>query len=225
MDLPVAAASTPAKLLWMKTHQPDAWRLTRWVMQPKDFVAGAMTGAPATDGWCAKGLAHLETGAVASEFSDLLGKSESLCPPVLAATDRVGSVTRDASARWGIPEGVPVVVGWSDALAGILSTGACHRERRGFVITGTSEIIGMSRGEGCGHPGLFRVPTHLLPHSDVTLHFGPTQAGGSAVDWLGRLFGRARQVCSRCCRQTSNQLPFCSGRTLRGSARPTGTTL
>lgn len=190
MDLPVAAASTPAKLLWMKTHRPDAWRRTRWVMQPKDFVAAAMTGRAATDGWCAKGLAHLETGVVTPQFLELLGKEQSPCPRVLAATDTVARITPDAAARWGIPPGVPVMVGWSDALAGILSTGACHREGRAFVITGTSEIIGMSRREGNSHVGLFRVPAHLLPQSTVELHFGPTQAGGSAVDWFARLVGR-----------------------------------
>jgi xylulokinase len=190
MDLPVAAASTPAKLLWMATHSADAWRRTRWVMQPKDYVAAALTTEPATDGWCAKGLAHVDTGAVASEFMSLLGKAESPCPRVLAATDIAGVVTRDAAAEWGVASGLPVMVGWSDALTGILSTGACHITQRGFVITGTSEIVGMSRSDGIRHPGLFGVPRHLLPDTGLELHFGPTQAGGSAVDWLARIVGK-----------------------------------
>lgn len=190
MDLPMAAGSTPAKLMWMKTHAPDAWRRTRWVMQPKDYVAAALTGQPATDGWCAKGIAHVETGTMAPEFRALLGKEESLCPPVLLGTEQVGTVTRSAAEEWGIPSGIPVITGWSDALAGILSTGACHREARGFVITGTSEIIGMSQGPGKGHPKLLRVPTHLLPHSHLEVYFGPTQAGASAVEWLARLMGK-----------------------------------
>ena len=189
MDLPVAAASTPAKLLWMSRHQPDAWRRTRWVMQPKDYVAAVLTGQPATDGWCAKGIAHLGTGAVAPEFLSLLGKTCSPCPPVLTATDRIGAVTPHAALEWDLPDEVPVIVGWSDALAGILSTGACHRDRRAFVITGTSEIIGISRRPCNAHPALFRVPSHLLPHSELELHFGPVQAGGSAVDWMARLMG------------------------------------
>jgi xylulokinase len=146
-----------------------------------------MTGELATDGWCAKGIANVATGIVEPEFLALLEKTLSPCPPILSATDRVGCVTHEAAVHWDIPPGVPVMVGWSDALAGIYSTGACHTARRGFIITGTSEIIGVSRRGGVAHPGLFHVPGHLLPYADVELHFGPTQAGGSAVDWLARL--------------------------------------
>ncbi|HYO79909.1 MAG TPA: FGGY family carbohydrate kinase [Bryobacteraceae bacterium] len=191
MDLPLSAASTPAKLMWMARQEPEAWDRTRWVLQPKDYAAAALTGEePATDGWCAKGLAHVETRTVAPEFLATLGKSESPCPRVLLPSDQVGVVTHEASKHWGIPAGVPVMVGWSDATAGMLSTGACEVAGRGFIITGTSEIIGTSRRSPASHPGVFRVPAHLLPDRNLELHFGPTQAGGSAVDWLARISGR-----------------------------------
>ena len=190
MDLPISAASTPAKLLWIARHEPELWRRTRYVFQPKDHVAALLTGRPVTDAWCAKGMANVETFSTHPSFLKLLNKSVDPCPPILSATAQVGTVTCEAATSWSLAPGTPVMNGWSDALAGIFSTGACQRARTGFVITGTSEIIGMTRSEGPAHPGVFHVPAHLLPGSGVDLHFGPTQAGGSALEWLARITGR-----------------------------------
>ena len=79
MDLPLGAASTPSKLLWMKRHAPAAWRATRWILQPKDYVAAAMTGSFAADAWCAKGIASIK-GEAHPAYLKLLGKRVSPCP-------------------------------------------------------------------------------------------------------------------------------------------------
>lgn len=172
MDLPISAASTPAKLLWVARHEPEVWKQTRYVVQPKDYVAARLTGEFATDAWCNKGVAHLETGEIHPEWAALLGRTDSFTAPVLESTSVVGRTAR----------GTPVVVGLSDALSGIFSTGATLRDRRGFVITGTSEIVGVGRAGGRLHPGLFVAPGGL--------HFGPTQAGAAALEWLARLTNR-----------------------------------
>lgn len=186
VHLPIGAASTPAKLLWMKRNAPEIWRATRWIMQPKDYVAWRMTGALAVDHWCAKGVAHLETGEVDPGYLELLGKTVSPCPPVLSPSEFVGRV---AGAEWHLPEGIPVTVGWSDAMAGILATGSLHR-RRGFVLSGTSEIIGCS-STGCEQaPGMFHVPASVFPLKGFGLHYGPTECGGSTLAWLAQLFGK-----------------------------------
>ncbi|MEK7404901.1 MAG: FGGY-family carbohydrate kinase [Acidobacteriota bacterium] len=193
LDLPIGAAATPAKLLWMKRHRSEVWRATRWVVQPKDYVVAHLTGRFMTDHWCAKWIAHLASGEVHPEYLALLGKDVSPCPPAGSPAAVVGEVTPEAGAQWGLPSGVAVIVGWSDALAGVLATGALHHERRGFVLAGTSEIIGMSRRGGGQHPGLYRVPVGLLELHGLELHFGPTQAGGECLNWLARLFGKTHE--------------------------------
>jgi len=190
LDLPPAAASTPAKLLWMKTKAPHIWRDTRWVVQPKDYLNACLTGRFAADRWCAKGIAHLASGQAHPEYLALLEKEVSPCPPVLPPHAIQGHVTPQAAAEWGVPAGIPVIVGWSDALAGVLATGALHHERRGFVLTGTSEIIGISRLPCPGAEGLYRVPAGILDLHGLELHYGPTQAGGACLDWLARLLDK-----------------------------------
>jgi len=176
MDLPLGATTTPAKLLWMSRRDGERWARTRWVVQPKDYVAHALTGKLATDRWCAKGIAHLGTGEMHRDWMTLLGKRESVCPEVRS--------TRAVVGKW---RGIPVINGWSDALAAILATGAMHNERRGFVLTGTSEIIGISRCEQHVAQGLFHVPPDVMEVPELSLHYGPTQAGGSCLEWIARV--------------------------------------
>ncbi len=180
MDLPVSAASTPAKLLWVKQNNAALWRETRWVMQPKDYVASVMTGRMATDRWCAKGIANLHSGEMHPDWMAALGKQRSICPPVHS----MGFVT-------GSSDGVPVTAGWSDAMAAILATGAMHSGNRGFVLTGTSEIAGVSRHGSAAPRGLYHVPPEVMEVPDLSLHYGPTQAGGSCLTWIAAILGRS----------------------------------
>jgi xylulokinase len=191
LDLPIGAAATPPKLLWVRRHLPHLWRRTRWIAQPKDFVAFHLTGRMATDHWCAKGLASLLTGAVHPDYLAWLDSPSNPLPDVAQPAHIAGHVTREAAAAWYLPAGIPVTVGWSDALAGIFATGALHRPGTGFVLTGTSEIIGLSRTPGGAHsPGLFSVPGSVLPTACVELEYGPVSGGGSTLAWLTRLTGR-----------------------------------
>jgi xylulokinase len=177
----------------MKTHAPQIWRDTRWVVQPKDYLNACLTGRFTADRWCAKGIAHLESGQAHPEYLALLGKDLSLCPAVLPPHAVQGQVTPQAASDWGLRVGTPVIVGWSDALAGILATGALHYERRGFVLAGTSEIIGLSRLPCEGAEGLYRVPAGILDLHGLELHYGPTQAGGACLEWLARLLGKTTE--------------------------------
>ncbi len=188
LELPIGAATAPAKLLWMARHASETWHATRWVMQPKDYVAAQLTGRFTTDHWCAKGLAHFPSGTPNTDYLKLLDKSESPCPVVRFPNETNGTVTASAAEAWSLDGGTPVTVGWSDALAGILATGALHEAGRGFVLSGTSEIVGIGRHSGPHASGLFLVPPEVLPIRDLELHYGPTHAGGSCLEWVAALF-------------------------------------
>ncbi len=220
MNLPPAAASPHAKLLWMARRRPEIWRRVRWVMQPKDYVAAQLTGRFATDPWCSKGLVHLGTGIADPEWLALLGKPISPSPPALEPHAISGRVTDQAAAQWGLDAGTPVITGWSDALAGILATGALHRERRGFVLAGTSEIIGLSlRGKPPGE-GIYHVPAELLDLEGLDLHFGPTQAGGDSLAWLAKLVDRPHEELFAMVEQRRGLTPILFRPYLHGERAP-----
>ncbi len=63
------------KLMWLRTHEPDAFALARHALQPRDLVALELTGEVATDGTHAGAtlLYDLRTGAWDPRMFDALG--------------------------------------------------------------------------------------------------------------------------------------------------------
>jgi xylulokinase len=156
-------------------------RRTRWLLQPKDFIGMALTGSPASDPWSSKGICRVGDGTPAAEVLAACGWAERACPPIAAAWSARGTVTAAAARRFGLPAGIPVSVGWSDALTQTLAAG-CYGRGSGFVFSGTSAIVGApasGRAEG-----LFGVPGSCAP---APLLYGPTQSSGASVAWVARL--------------------------------------
>jgi len=192
LDLDIGAASIIPKLLWMKNWEPSLWAAMRWILQPKDYVIHALTGQFVTDRWCALGLANVDTGEVDEELLNLLGKSLSPCPRVLSAHATAGEVSLEAARKWSIPVRTRVCVGLDDGMSGILATGALHNDNRGFVIAGTSEVVGVSHQASERVNGLLRSPGNILAvHLGLELHYGPTQAGAGCLEWLGKILNKS----------------------------------
>ena len=184
--LPWSAANMPAKLLWLARHEPATRARTRWLLQPKDLLGLQLTGSPASDPWSSKGLCRVSDCAPAAEVLAACGWSADACPPIAAAWEPRGTVTAAAAERFGLPAGIPVSVGWSDALAQTLAAG-CYQRGSGFVFSGTSAIVGAPvTGEDRRAAGLFSVPGSCAP---APLLYGPTQASGASVAWVARLLG------------------------------------
>ena len=182
--LPWAAAYAPAKLLWLAENEPRSVARTRWVLQPKDFVGMSLTGSPLSDPWSSKGLCNVRTLEPVDELLDRVGWSASVAPPLAHPWEARGTVSGSAAARFGLPQGTPVAVGWSDALAAMLAVGAFD-EPAAFVLTGTSSIVGISTGEPTTpSPRLLEIPSSCAPLGVV---YGPTESAGASVEWLARL--------------------------------------
>jgi xylulokinase len=186
-DLPWSASYPPAKLAWLARHEPAVVAATRSVLQVKDYLGFKLTGNFISDAWSSKGLCNVLTGVPAREVLAACGWRSDVVPDIRPAWESRGIVTSAAARSFGLPERVPVAVGWSDALAGFLALGA-FRQPSSVVILGTSNIIGVSLAEPTPqrHPGLLAVPAPVAP---LYLLYGPTQNGGSAVAWIGSVLG------------------------------------
>ncbi|PZF80142.1 FGGY family carbohydrate kinase [Jiangella anatolica] len=178
----------PAKLLWLSRHEPGTVANTRWILQPKDYIGLALTGAPTSDPWSSKGLCNVVTGAPASAFLRSVGWSDGVCPPIDHAWNYRGAVTEIAAHEFGLPDGIPVAVGWSDALAAMLRVGA-FTSQTAFIISGTSDIVGSTfRGDAPDVPGLLTIPRECAP---LPATYGPIQSSGDSLEWLARILGRS----------------------------------
>jgi len=184
MDLPIEPSWPPARLLWLKKHEPQILKRTFKILQAKDFVGYKLTGCFFSDRWCSKGMVNLKSGIVASEFFKVLGISEEIVPEIYKPYEVIGRVRKDIGNRIGIPHGIPVVAGWSDALCGMLATGSLSTSGMAFNITGTSEIVGITT---LTLPkltyGLMSIPSTIT--ETVSVLYGPTQSGGDSLKWAG----------------------------------------
>jgi xylulokinase len=185
-SLPWAASACPAKLRWLADNESWIIDETQWVLQPKDYVGLVLTGSALSDPWSTKGLCHVGSRAPAAEVMAATGWPTRVVPTIADGQTSRGALT-DAGARLlGLPAaGAAVSVGWSDAMAGMLSVGALTNPSA-FVLAGTSSIVGMSveHAPADAHP-LYVIPDTCAPSAVI---YGPTQASGASIDWLARLF-------------------------------------
>lgn len=178
--LPIDASHPLARALWLQRHRPDLWARTRWLMAPKDYCILKLTGEATADPMTAFGLIDQSLGYVPRLLALVPGIGDRL-PPLRGFTQSAGRI------RQGLPlAGTPMVTGAMDAWAGLIGTGALA-DGDCMYLSGTSEIVGLVSGARHPAAGVVAFPTC----ESITLHAGPTQAGGASLAWLSNLTGRA----------------------------------
>ena len=136
---------TASKILWLKKNHANLYKRMEHILLPHDYINYYLTGKYSMEYGDASGTGFLNIKkkewdqdvikALDSE-RDLLKCLPSLVEPFSPA----GRVTKDASLKLGIPEGIIVSSGGGDNMMGALGTGAT----RNGVITmslGTSGTI------------------------------------------------------------------------------------
>ena len=185
-SLPWAASACPAKLLWIHRNLPEVQKATAWILQPKDYVGFHLTGEAISDPWSSKGLCNVLTSKAPIGLFDFLGWDESVIPEIRKGELRRGLVTESGATVTGFPSGIPVTVGWSDAMSGMNALGVMAAPTS-FVITGTSAIVGCSTTSDVSDgDSLYVIPQSCAPMSVV---YGPTQSSGAAIAWGAQLLG------------------------------------
>ncbi len=185
-SLPWSASACPAKLFWLSRNEPETVKKTRWVLQPKDFVGLHLTGAAISDPWSTKGICNVISRAPIAEVLEFVGWGAEVCPELKDGFESRGTVTIEAAQYFKLPVGIPVSVGWSDAMCGMVAMGVMT-EPTSFIITGTSAIVGASSATPPADGGaLYVIPNTCAP---LAVTYGPTQSSGSSIEWAANLLG------------------------------------
>ena len=183
--LPIDASHVLSRMGWMAHANPDIWRRTRWVMAPKDYCLFKLTGEACADPLSSFGVVDAGLGYIGELTALIPGAAERL-PPLSPPTAAIGRI------RVGLPgAGLPMATATMDAWAGMLGAGAV-REGDAAYLSGTSEVGGIVSEQRVPTPGVIAFPRC----EGITLHAGPTQAGGASVAWLGGLLGRSAEEIS-----------------------------
>lgn len=183
-SLPWSASACPAKLFWLSENEPRTREMTRWVLQPKDFVGFHLTGRAISDPWSTKGICNVLTRTPIVNLLEFIGWGPEVVPELRDGYESRGIISPAASNYYGLPTGIPVSVGWSDAMCGMVAMGVMT-EPTTFIITGTSAIVGASSVTPPQDGGqLYVIPNTCSP---LSVTYGPTQSSGSSIEWASAL--------------------------------------
>ena len=188
-----AAQSTsywPAKLLWLRRHEPATAARIRHLLLPKDYLRLRMTGLHRTDGCDASGTLLLD--AQGRRWSGTILAACAVAPawlPDLAEGDRpAGSLLGTVAAAWGIEaRDVVVAGGGGDSAAGAIGAGAVH-DGDGIISLGTSAqvFVTTARYRPAPDDGV-QAFAHAL--SGLWFQSAAVLNGASALAWAARLLG------------------------------------
>jgi xylulokinase len=146
--LPMRPGYTAPKVQWLKNHKPKAFANLRHVILPHNYINYLLTGVYSAEYGDASGTALFDvrerkwSQAICRYIS---ADMEKWLPPLIASGDIAGKVSRQASSRYGIPEGAIVASGGGDNMMSAIGTGTV---RDGFLtmIRGTSgTLFGFSK--------------------------------------------------------------------------------
>lgn len=160
-----------------------------------------------SDPWSSKGLCNVKTKLPIENLLKFIGWSTKVVPELKDGYMSRGKISKTAASKFGLPFGIPVSVGWSDATSGMVALDVMS-EPSSFVITGTSAIVGSSSRTSPRDGGsLYVIPSTCAP---LTVTYGPTQSSGSAIAWIGELLDLSKdQVIDLACQSTHRDLPVC----------------
>jgi xylulokinase len=183
--LPIDASHVLGRMAWVKRAHPGVWGQTRWVMAPKDYCIFKLTGEAVADPMSAFGVVDRALAYIPELLALVPGAAERL-PALRDLTSSAGRV------RGGLPgASLPMVTATMDAWAGMLGAGAV-RDGDAAYLSGTSEVGAIVSRQRIPTPGVIAFPDR----QGITIHAGPTQAGGASVAWLGDLLGRSADEIS-----------------------------
>ena len=120
-----AAGMAAVDILWLKKYHPQVYADAAAFLFPKDYVRFRLTGKIAGDpGDSSAGLIYdFATGTWSEEVLAAFGIDREKLPPIGGSFELAGFVTEKAAAETGLPGGVPVAIGSSDAACALAGSG------------------------------------------------------------------------------------------------------
>ncbi|MCG5054786.1 MAG: xylulokinase [Myxococcales bacterium] len=181
---PALEGFTLPKILWLRRHEPAAFRRLAKVVLAKDYIRFRLTGTLATDPSDASATLMFDTvkRTWSREVLDAVGLSRALTVDVVGSTEPSGTVTREAARQTGLPEGLVVAGGGADNACGALGVGAIEP---GVAVAswGTSGTVLAPTPLPLVDPAL-RVHTFCHAVPDTWYVMGVMLTAGGAFAWF-----------------------------------------
>ncbi len=175
---------TASKLLWVRSHEPDAYGAARRMLLPKDYVRLRLTGEYATDraGGSGTQLFDLAERDWSPELLETLEIDDALLPRTFEGPEVTGLITAEAAALIGLVAGTPVVAGGGDQAANAVGAGALDPGEMALSL-GTSGVVFAATAAPVVEPqGRVHAFCHAVP--DRWHMMGVMLSAAGSMRWL-----------------------------------------
>jgi xylulokinase len=213
------ASFTATRWAWLRRTEPSVAEAARAVRLPHDWLTERLSGHGATDRGDASGTGWWSTREedYVGEVLDLVELDRAFLPDVLGPGEAAGSVTAEAAAELGLPEGALVGPGTGDNMGAALGLGV--RPGEPVISLGTSGTAYAAMTERAVDPsGL------IAGFADATGGFLPLAATLNctlAVDRIAGWLGLDRDAVAD--RTEVTVLPYLDGERTPNLPRAAGT--
>lgn len=173
-----------AKYMWIKANEPDVYRRTHKFLNAKDYMNFRFTGRLATEPSDASGsnIYDLKAGAWSEALAAAAGLDMEKFPEIIASTDVLGELTREAAEAMGLPVGIPVMGGSADGMCASVGVGSTSPGRP-YACVGSSSWIAVTTSEPIYDPAMRTITfAHAVP--GLFNPMGIMQVGGGNYVWL-----------------------------------------
>ncbi|MCE5197846.1 MAG: xylulokinase [Armatimonadota bacterium] len=188
---PVLTGFTAPKIIWLRNHEPQAYKQVRKVLLPKDYVRFRLTGEFATEVSDASGTAlfNVIKRDWAWEMLDAIDIPRDWMPRVYESPEVSGRISAEAAALTGLAVGTPVVGGGGDQAAGAVGNGIVEPGIISSTV-GTSGVVFAFADQPVVDPDL-RVHTfcHAVPGKWHVM--GVMLSAGGSLRWYRDTFADA----------------------------------
>lgn len=187
-NVPAAGGCSLASILWIRDHEPEAFRKTACFGHSNTFIAKWLTGRFAIDPSSASLSALYNTvkndltwsREIASSFNLDTGR----LPELIPSHESAGRVKEDLAAELGLAKRPPVIIGGNDAVLAAYDAGVCD-PGQAINVNGTCEITLVCLPK-CYPSTEYNIRAHVIPNRWLTLYV--MNAGGKAFEWFQQLF-------------------------------------
>jgi xylulokinase len=189
---PALTGFTLPKLLWVRTHEPQAWSRVAAVLLPKDYVRYCLTSDRATDVADASGTLLFDVAGRqwSGDMLDAMDIDAALLPRAYESPEVTGTVSTEGAAATGLRQGTPVVAGGGDQAAGAVGMGIVRAGAVSATI-GTSGVVFAATDRPALDPaGRVHTFCHAVPGRWHIM--GVTQGAGLSLRWFRDQFGAGR---------------------------------
>ena len=183
----LTSQSQGPKLLWTARHEPWVWEKAKYVFMAQTYIAYKLTGAYVLDHLSASMFDPMYSPVTRDwipEWCEIVAPGLPL-PELKYSNEQAGTITAEGARISGLPEGIPVGVGSTDAFCEALSVGV-KDPGDVMLMYGSTIVADLIADRVMAHPNLW---ANTGTYRDTYCLAGGLSASGALTTWLRDITG------------------------------------